>query len=150
MNAPTIVADAGSLRALCARVADADRVGLDTEFHAERTYSPRLMVVQIAFGDGAAIVDAVALANLRELAAALTKTTVVGHALSADLKIFADRYELVPPRVFDTQIAAAFLGYGCRSRLQISCVPSAAYVLRNRRPSAIGRRARFQNGRSST
>lgn len=117
MNAPTIVADAGSLRALCARVADADRIGLDTEFHAERTYSPRLMVVQIAFGDGAAIVDAVALANLRELAAALTKTTVVGHALSADLKIFADRYELVPPRVFDTQIAAAFLGYGVQISL---------------------------------
>jgi ribonuclease D len=117
VNAPTIVADAGSLRALCARVADADRIGLDTEFHAERTYSPRLMVVQIAFGDGAAIVDAVALANLRELAAALTKTTVVGHALSADLKIFADRYELVPPRVFDTQIAAAFLGYGVQISL---------------------------------
>lgn len=117
MSLPTIVADGLALRALCARVADADRIGLDTEFHAERTYSPRLMVVQIAFADGAAIVDALALPNLRELAAALTKTTVVGHALSADLKIFADRYELVPPRVFDTQIAAAFLGYGIQISL---------------------------------
>ena len=52
----------GSSR-LCARVREAGRVALDTEFHAERTYSPRLMVVQLAFDDGAAIVDALALAR---------------------------------------------------------------------------------------
>jgi ribonuclease D len=114
---PLIVADRPGLDALCARVADAARVALDTEFHAERTYSPRLMVVQIAFDDGAAIVDALALPDLRQLALALTHTTVVGHALSADLKIFADRFELVPARVFDTQVAAAFLGYGMQVSL---------------------------------
>ncbi|HVR47387.1 MAG TPA: HRDC domain-containing protein [Candidatus Binatia bacterium] len=117
MTEPLIVADRTALEALCARVADAGRVALDTEFHAERTYSPRLMVVQIAFDDGAAIVDALALPDLHNLALALTHTTVVGHALSADLKIFADRFELVPPRVFDTQVAAAFLGYGMQVSL---------------------------------
>jgi ribonuclease D len=76
------------------------------------------MVVQLAFDDGAAIVDALAVPDLRPLALALTETTVAGHALSSDLKIFADRFDLVPPRVFDTQIAAAFLGYG----MQISLV----------------------------
>jgi ribonuclease D len=75
------------------------------------------MVVQLAFDDGAVIVDALALTDLRELVLALTQTTVVGHALSADLKIFADRYGLVPPRVFDTQIAASFLGYGMQISL---------------------------------
>jgi ribonuclease D len=54
---------------------------------------------------------------LQQLALSLTQTTVVGHALSADLKIFADRFGLVPPRVFDTQIAAAFLGYGMQVSL---------------------------------
>jgi ribonuclease D len=117
VSAPQIVADAGGFEQLCARVAEADRVGIDTEFHAERTYSPRLMVVQLAFDDGAAIVDALALPDLRSLALALTHTTVVGHALSADLKIFAERFGLVPPRVFDTQIAAAFLGYGMQVSL---------------------------------
>lgn len=117
MTPPQIVADRAALELLCARVADADRVGLDTEFHAERTYSPRLMVVQIAFDEGAAIVDALAVADLRALALALTHTTVVGHALSADLKIFADRFNLVPPRVFDSQVAAAFLGYGMQISL---------------------------------
>jgi ribonuclease D len=114
---PSIVADRDALDQLCVRVRDAARVALDTEFHAERTYSARLMVVQLAFDDGAVIVDALALTDLRELVLALTQTTVVGHALSADLKIFADRYGLVPPRVFDTQIAASFLGYGMQISL---------------------------------
>jgi ribonuclease D len=117
VTTPQIVEDRSELDALCARVAEAARVGLDTEFHAERTYAPRLMIVQIAFDDGAAIVDALALPDLRKLALALTHTTVVGHALSADLKILADRFELVPPRVFDTQVAAAFLGYGMQVSL---------------------------------
>lgn len=114
---PIIVADYTALELLCAQVRQAARVGLDTEFHAERTYSPRLMIVQLAFDDGAAIVDALALPDLRELVLALTQTTVVGHALSADLKIFADRYDLVPSRIFDTQIAASFLGYGMQISL---------------------------------
>lgn len=117
VSAPQIVTDAGGFEQLCARVAEADRVAIDTEFHAERTYSPRLMVVQLAFDDGSAIVDALALSDLRPLALALTHTTVVGHALSADLKIFAERFALVPPRVFDTQVAAAFLGYGMQVSL---------------------------------
>jgi len=117
MSATPIVSTPGELARLVARVRDAGRVAIDTEFHAERTYSPRLMLVQIAFDDGAEIVDALALPDLRSLADALTQTTVVGHALSADLKIFADRFDRVPPRVFDTQVAAAFLGYGMQISL---------------------------------
>ncbi|MGA8576260.1 MAG: ribonuclease D, partial [Candidatus Cybelea sp.] len=117
MTTPQIVTERSDFERLCARIAEADRVALDTEFHAERTYTPRLMVVQLAFDDGAAIVDALALGDLRPLALAFTQTTVVGHALSADLKILAERYDLVPPRVFDTQIAAAFLGYGMQVSL---------------------------------
>ena len=45
------------------------------------------------------------------------ETTVVGHALASDLKIFADRFGIVPSRVFDTQVAAAFLGYGMQISL---------------------------------
>jgi ribonuclease D len=117
MTAPIVVNDSGSLEELCTRVRAAGRVALDTEFHAERTYAPRLMVVQIAFDDGAAIVDPLALPDLRALADALGEPIVVGHALSSDLKIFADRFGTVPARVFDTQVAAAFLGYGMQVSL---------------------------------
>ena len=108
----SIVADNAELATLCRRIEAAPRVGLDTEFHNERSYAARLMVVQIAFEDGAAIVDPLALRDLRPLCEALERTTVVGHALSSDLKIFFDRFAYVPPNVFDCQIAASFLGYG--------------------------------------
>ncbi len=117
MTAPIIVADAPSLDLLCVRVRAAERVAIDTEFHAERSYAPRLMVVQLAFDDGAAIVDPLALRDLCPLLEALAETTVVGHALASDLKIFADRFGTVPAHVFDTQIAAAFLGYGMQISL---------------------------------
>ncbi|HZY99229.1 MAG TPA: HRDC domain-containing protein [Candidatus Baltobacteraceae bacterium] len=114
---PSIVVDKRGLDELCARVRAAERVAIDTEFHAERTYSPRLMVVQLAFDDAAAIVDPLAVTDIAPLADALRETTVIGHALSSDLKIFADRFDRVPPRVFDTQIMAAFLGYGMQISL---------------------------------
>ncbi|MGA8535729.1 MAG: HRDC domain-containing protein, partial [Candidatus Tumulicola sp.] len=117
MNAPDIVNDSRGLALVAARVRGAERVALDTEFHAERSYAPRLMVVQLAFDDGAAIVDPLAVRDLTPLLEALTQTTVVGHALVSDLKIFADRFGIVPPHVFDTQVAAAFLGYGTQISL---------------------------------
>jgi ribonuclease D len=101
------------------RIADAPRVGLDTEFHAERSYTANLMVVQIAIPKGTngeitevAIIDPLSVRNLRHLVDALHATTVVGHALTSDLKIFADQFEMLPAAVFDTQLAAAFCGYG--------------------------------------
>ena len=107
-----MIAGEQALHGLCERVRTAERIGLDTEFHNERSYTARLMVIQIAFAESAAIVDPLAVADLSPLATALTQTLVVGHALSSDLKIFADRFNTVPPRVFDTQVAAAFCGYG--------------------------------------
>lgn len=111
MNVDTISTPA-ALDALCERVRAAPRVGLDTEFHNERSYSARLMVIQLAFEDGAAIVDPLSLRDLSPLALALAQTTVVGHALTSDLKIFADRFGVLPKAVFDCQAAAAFMGYG--------------------------------------
>jgi ribonuclease D len=116
-SSPSIVSDSRSLETLCARVRAAGRVALDTEFHAERSYAPRLMVMQLAFDDGAAIVDPLAVRDVASLLEALAQTTVVGHAVASDLKIFADRFGLVPSHVFDTQVAAAFLGYGMQISL---------------------------------
>ena len=107
-----MVTRADELRALCERIERAERIGFDTEFHSEKTYVPRLMLAQIALGDEVAIVDPLALEDLQPLAQALRGRTVVGHALSSDLKIFYERFSLLPTEVFDTQVAAAFCGYG--------------------------------------
>jgi ribonuclease D len=107
-----MVSTGEQLRELCTRVRKAPRVGIDTEFHNERSYTARLMVVQLMFEDGCAIVDPLALDDLAPLAEALCDTTIVGHALTSDLKIFADKWDVVPAEIFDCQVAASFLGYG--------------------------------------
>lgn len=112
MNNTVMVTTETQLRDLCDRVRSAARVGIDTEFHNERSYTARLMVIQLAFEDGFVIVDPLTLPDLSPLAQALCETTVVGHALTSDLKIFADKWDVVPPDVFDCQVAASFLGYG--------------------------------------
>lgn len=107
-----LIADTSSLARLCDRIATVSRVGLDTEFHTEKHFTPKLMVIQIAFDDAVAIVDPLALPDLQPLARALAGTTVVGHALSSDLRILEDSFGVLPAAAYDTQVAAAFCGYG--------------------------------------
>ncbi len=107
-----LISDPTTLAALCARIAAAPRIALDTEFHTEKHFTPKLMVVQIAFDDAVAIVDPLAIADLRPLADALAGATVVGHALSSDLRIIDDMFGTLPKAAYDTQAAAAFCGYG--------------------------------------
>ncbi len=112
MSEIVLVETATALSALIERVKSAPRVALDTEFHNERSYTAHLMVVQLAFDDGVAIVDPLTLPDLRPLAQALAQTEVVGHALSSDLRILADNYDTLPKSAYDTQVAAAFCGFG--------------------------------------
>jgi len=107
-----LVTEPAALAALCERIRVAPRIALDTEFHTEKHFTPKLMVVQVAFDDGVAIVDPLALSDLRPLAEALTTATVVGHALSSDLRILEDAFGTLPRDAYDTQVAAAFCGYG--------------------------------------
>jgi len=113
-----LIVDANGVASLCARLDASDRVGLDTEFHAERSYAPRLMVLQLSLPEYTAIVDPLAPGiDLQPIVKALQRPTVVGHALQSDLKIFAERFGSVPPHLFDTQVAASFLGYGMQISL---------------------------------
>lgn len=112
MTDVVVVDTAAALARLIERIESAARVGIDTEFHNERSYSAQLMVVQLAFSDGVAIVDPLTLDDLRPLIDALSHTEIVGHALSSDLRIVAEDYGTLPTSAFDTQVAAAFCGYG--------------------------------------
>lgn len=107
-----LIEDPAGLAAFCAHVATVDRVALDTEFHNEKSYAAKLMVVQLVAGDRVAIVDPLKVRDLEPLADALASKTIVGHALQSDLKILADRFDRLPGAAFDTQLAAAFCGYG--------------------------------------
>jgi ribonuclease D len=91
------------------------RYAIDTEFHRERTYFPRLALVQLAWPDGLVLVDplTVDVAPLVRLFA--SSTLAVAHAAQQDLDVLTHAVGAVPARLFDTQVAAGFVGYGTPS-----------------------------------
>ncbi len=103
--------DDRSFRALVDRLGAADRYAIDTEFHRERTYFPQVAVVQLADAHGTVVVDALAV-DLTPLAAVLRGPgTAVVHAARQDLEVLDRACGTVPTTIFDTQVAAGFLGY---------------------------------------
>ncbi len=103
--------DDRAFRQLVDRLGSAERYALDTEFHRERTYFPQVAVVQLADSHGTVVVDALAV-DLSPLAAVLEGPgTAVVHAARQDLEVLERACGTVPTTIFDTQIAAGFLGY---------------------------------------
>lgn len=83
---------------------------LDTEFHREKTYFPKLALVQIAWEDELVLIDPLAV-DLRPFAAVLESPAVaVIHAADQDLEVLQLTCGVLPGTVFDTQVAAGFLG----------------------------------------
>jgi ribonuclease D len=93
----------------------APRYAIDTEFHRERTYFPKLALVQLAWDDQIVLVDplAVEVTSLRRLFA--SPALAVFHAAQQDLDVLTHSVGQVPTRLFDTQLAAGFVGYSTPS-----------------------------------
>jgi ribonuclease D len=93
------------------RLCLARRYAIDTEFHRERTYFPKVALLQVADGEGVAVVDALAvdLGRFREVLEG--PGLAVMHAARQDLEVLERSCGTVPSRILDTQIAAGFLGY---------------------------------------
>lgn len=88
-------------------------VGLDTEFVRERTYFPKLALVQLAVdATQLAIYDPLVGDDGRAQMQALIARPVIMHSAGEDLQSLKHRYELLPTQLFDTQIAAALCGVG--------------------------------------
>lgn len=100
------------LSAFCERAARFDAIAVDTEFLRERTYHPRLCLVQVATPDECAVIDVIAIDNLAPLAILMRDegTVKVFHACSQDMEVLNYTLGALPAPIFDTQVAAAFLG----------------------------------------
>jgi ribonuclease D len=110
-----LVASSPEAERLVADFADADAYALDTEFHGEGRYYPRLAVIQLAVPGRVAVIDATAV-EPRLLGRLFAGPGVaVTHAGGQDLEIVNRACGARPSRVFDTQIAAGFLGYSSAS-----------------------------------
>lgn len=110
-----LIAKQDELSAFCARLKGQDAVAVDTEFMRERTYWPKLCLVQVAGANEAAAIDPLAdgmdLSPLFALWDA-PETVKVFHAGRQDLEIFFHLSGRLPKPVFDTQLAAMVCGFG--------------------------------------
>ncbi|MEM7255119.1 MAG: ribonuclease D [Pseudomonadota bacterium] len=113
MNA-LVIADAASLHAHCARWQTLSAIGIDTEFVRTRTYFAQPGLIQLSDPSGIYLVDPIAIENLGALNAILTSPSVVKvlHSAEEDLGLLSRLAGAPIGPIFDTQIAAAFLGFG--------------------------------------
>ncbi len=113
------VTDAAALEDLCRHLRSSRRLGLDTEFVGEDSFIPKLELIQVATHDVAAVIDFPAvqakgsLAPFWELICDPQVEKIV-HAGRQDLDLFALYAGQIPKPFFDTQIAAAMLGFGAQ------------------------------------
>ena len=120
--------------ALIDRLSLQPRYAIDTEFHRERTYFPKLALVQFATADEIVLVDplAVDMSALRRLFA--SDSVAVLHAAQQDLDVLTHACGAVPEQLFDTQLAAGFIGL----QHAVAAVAAAGRAAGRRRPRAIG------------
>lgn len=112
-----LIVDTDTLQAFCERVGNSRYITVDTEFIRDKTYWPRLCLVQIAgeSADDAVAIDAMAPdIDLAPLFTLMNEPSVlkVFHAARQDVEIFWHLDGRVPAPIFDTQVAAMVCGFG--------------------------------------
>lgn len=93
-------------------IVSADWLAVDTEFMRERTYYAQLALIQIASKNKFALIDVPALSSLEPLREVFTRTNClkIMHSASQDMEVLGQSLGVMPTPLFDTQIAASFLG----------------------------------------
>jgi len=100
------------LESCCARLKTNKWLAVDTEFVRERTYFPLLCLVQIATDQEIFCIDVLEIEDLSSLYDILLDPSIIKviHSAKQDLEAFYYSLGKVPQPIFDTQIAAVFLG----------------------------------------
>lgn len=89
-------------------------LALDTEFMRVDTFYPIAALVQVGDGQNAWLIDPLRISDWRPFAALLEDPAVIKvlHSCSEDLEVFRGLTGSCPQPLFDTQIAAGYLGIG--------------------------------------
>ena len=99
--------------ALAREWAGVKQLAVDTEFVRESTYSAQLCLMQVSDGERVVCLDMLALGGPGPFAELLADPAVrkVFHAARQDLEVLNEHLGAVPGPIWDTQVAAAMLGY---------------------------------------
>lgn len=98
----------------CKAFAQSPFLCVDTEFHRETTYYPELALIQLADDKQTICIDPLAVTDLQPMLDLFSNKNIIKvfHACGQDMEIFNHDFGLLPTPVFDTQVAAALIGYG--------------------------------------
>ena len=112
---PRIFVDDGAqFSALCRQWQGLENLALDTEFVRTSTFYSNIGLLQIADLDTCYLVDPLRINDWTEFSVLLadSRCCFVIHSCSEDLNLLFTALKVLPARVFDTQLAAAFLNMG--------------------------------------
>ena len=118
-------------------VLTSSRYAIDTEFHREKTYYPKLALVQIRWGAQTALIDPLAVDPRRLGRLFASDILAVFHAAQQDLEVLRHASLEAPRNIFDCQVAAGFVGYSHR-HLQHWCRQSRKFLYRKVTDLLIG------------
>lgn len=111
-----IISTSEAVSSFCNTLSNAPYITIDTEFLREKTYYPRLCLIQISSPDKQAVaIDPLAKGiELTPVFELLQNKNVlkVFHAGRQDMEIFYNLTGKVATPIFDTQVAAMVCGYG--------------------------------------
>ncbi len=97
---------------LCASWRGLPALGLDTEFIRTRTFYPKAGLLQFGAAEQCYLVDPLMISDWGPCRRALAGTRIIIHAAGEDLGLLHHLLGEAPAGLFDTQLAAAFLGEG--------------------------------------
>ena len=111
---PVWIAQDAELAELCARLRQQAAIAVDTEFMRTDTFYPIAGLIQIGDGKTSYLIDPLAIQDFSSLRELMLDENVVKvlHSCSEDIEVFERLLGEVPSPIFDTQIAAAFAGFG--------------------------------------
>lgn len=112
-----LLSSAAELDALLARWQSATAVALDTEFLREKTYYPKLCLLQLCWQGEAVAIDVLAIKerdSLRDFLLDDSRIKIL-HSARQDLELLLHLWGAVPTPLFDTQVAADLVGIGSQS-----------------------------------
>jgi ribonuclease D len=109
----SLVDTTAKLEDCCDHLAQQSWIAVDTEFMREKTYYAQLCLVQIASAKQIYCIDSLAIKHTQALQEVLESRDIIKvfHAARQDLEVMHWLCGMPPAPVFDTQIAAALLGY---------------------------------------
>jgi ribonuclease D len=106
-----VINDQTKLTAFLPALQEAGWIAIDTEADSLHAYPEKLCVLQVSIAERDELIDTLAGLNLDPLWPILRRHELILHGADYDLRMLRRAFGFVPHRIFDTMLAARFLGY---------------------------------------